>query len=72
MQLWKLSNVVMQDIDNPSATGAVVAAGAVAAVQEMLQQSSRMHVVLLAVTPRGERCCAPSSPAYTVLTLACT
>ena len=33
-----------------------MAAGAVAAVQAMLQQSARMHVILLAVTPRGERC----------------
>ena len=33
-----------------------MAAGAVAAVQAMLRQSARMHVILLAITPRGERC----------------
>lgn len=46
----------LQDLDNPSATGAIVAAGAVSAVRAMLEQNMRMHVILLAITPRGERC----------------
>lgn len=46
----------LQDLDNPSATGAIVAAGAVSAVRAMLEQNMRMHVVLLAIMPRGERC----------------
>lgn len=45
----------LQDLDNPSATGAIVAAGAVSAVRAMLEQNMRMHVILLAITPRGER-----------------
>jgi hypothetical protein len=47
---------ILQDLDNPSATGTIVAAGAVSAVRAMLEQNMRMHVILLAITPRGERC----------------
>ena len=43
---------------NPEATGAIVAAGATSAVRAMLEQNMRMHVLLLAITPRGERCAA--------------
>lgn len=47
-------------MNNPEATGAIIAAGAASAVRVMLEQNARMHVLLLAITPRGERC-APSS-----------
>ncbi len=49
----------LQDVTNPEATGAIVAAGATSAVRAMLEQNMRMHVLLLAITPRGERCAAP-------------
>ena len=47
---------VLQDVNNPEATGAIIAAGATSAVRVMLEQNARMHVLLLAITPRGERC----------------
>ena len=50
----------LQDVTNPEATGAIVAAGATSAVRAMLEQNMRMHVLLLAITPRGERCAAPA------------
>ena len=48
----------LQDVNNPEATGAIIAAGAASAVRAMLEQNMRMHVLLLAITPRGERCAA--------------
>ncbi|CAL5224328.1 g6997 [Coccomyxa viridis] len=51
-----LTNPLYQlDVTNPEATGAIVAAGATSAVRAMLEQNMRMHVLLLAITPRGER-----------------
>lgn len=46
----------MQDIKDPLQTSAIVASGVFASVSILLKQCARMHVILLAVMPRGERC----------------
>lgn len=47
--------LVVQDITDPLGASAVVAAAIFAAVDILLKETARMHVVLLAVMPRGEK-----------------
>jgi hypothetical protein len=46
----------MQNLEDPVGTSAIVAAGIFSSMALLLKECARMHVLLLAVLPRGERC----------------
>jgi hypothetical protein len=53
--------LLLQNIQDPLGASAIVAAGIFASVDILLRETVRMHIVLLAVMPRGERCTPLSS-----------
>lgn len=52
---WLLWMPHTQDLDDDEAVSAFIAAGALLAAKDVCEQAPRAHVVLLAVTPRGDR-----------------
>ena len=44
-----------QDLDDDEAVSAFIAAGALLAAKDVCEQAPRAHLVLLAITPRGDR-----------------
>lgn len=51
---WRKA-VPTQDLDDDEAVSAYIAAGVLLAAKLACEQAPRAHVVLLAVTPRGDR-----------------